>query len=121
MDDRMMSRRPPIVARSRRSFLRRACQTAAAVPVSLLAACAGRTRQTDQPARVSLRAGSASRDVTPPAWVPYLTSSGNGTSAAFKGVHDPLLARALVLDDGNAAAAIVAVDSIGFDNALLGP
>jgi hypothetical protein len=68
-----------------------------------------------------LRAGAAKRRVTPPFWVPYLTSSGQGTSAPFRGLHDDLYARALVFDDGHQAAAILAVDSIGYDNAILGP
>jgi len=68
-----------------------------------------------------LNAGAARRTVTPPTWVPYLTSSGNGTCAPFEGVHDDLHARALVLDDGAQAVAVLAVDSIGYDNAILGP
>ena len=67
-----------------------------------------------------LSAGVAKRTVTPPTWVPYLTSSGNGTCAPFEGVHDDLHARALVLDDGAQAVAVLAVDSIGYDNAILG-
>lgn len=68
-----------------------------------------------------LTAGVAKRKVTPPTWVPYLTSSGNGTCAPFQGVHDDLHARALVLDDGQQAIALLAVDSIGYDNVVLGP
>ena len=68
-----------------------------------------------------LTAGTAKRCVTPPTWVPYLTSSGSGTCAPFQGVHDPLHARALVLEDGEQAIALLTVDSIGYDNAILGP
>ncbi len=68
-----------------------------------------------------LAVGAAKRQVTPPLWVPYLTSSGNGTHAPFQSVHDDLFARALVLDDGRDAIAVLAVDSIGYDNAVLGP
>ncbi len=68
-----------------------------------------------------LMAGAVKRCVTPPTWVPYLTSSGNGTCEPFKGVHDDLHARALVLDDGCRSVAVLAVDSIGYDNAILGP
>ncbi len=67
-----------------------------------------------------LIAGAAKRRVTPPVWVPYLTSSGNGTCGPFGGVHDDLYARALVLDDGGGAIAVLAVDSVGYDNAILG-
>lgn len=69
----------------------------------------------------SLEAGTAKRKVTPPVWVPYLTSSGNGTNAPFSGVHDDLYARAVVFDNGQNALAVLAVDSIGYDNAVLGP
>ncbi|MFA6562715.1 MAG: hypothetical protein WCV00_12465 [Verrucomicrobiia bacterium] len=68
-----------------------------------------------------LTVGAARHRITPPLWVPYLTSSGNGTHAPFQGVHDDLFARALVLDDGHDAIAVLAVDFIGYDNALLGP
>jgi hypothetical protein len=67
-----------------------------------------------------LAVGAAKRRVTPPLWVPYLTSSGNGTHAPFQGIHDDLFARALVFDDGRDAIAVLAVDSIGYDNTLLG-
>lgn len=66
-------------------------------------------------------AGAAKRCVTPPTWVPYLTSSGNGACEPFEGVHDELYARALVLDDGRCSIAVLSVDSIGYDNAILGP
>ena len=68
-----------------------------------------------------LKAGAAKRCVTPPTWVPYLTSSGNGTCEPFDGVHDDLYARALVLDDGHRSIAVLSVDAIGYDNAILGP
>lgn len=68
-----------------------------------------------------LTAGAARRRITPPLSVPYLTSSGKGTYAPFDAVRDDLSARALVLDDGGAALAVLAVDSIGYDNCILGP
>ena len=67
-----------------------------------------------------LKAGVSKKVVTPPTWVPYLTSSGNGTCAPFEGVHDELYARALVLDDGSKAICVLAVDAIGYDNSILG-
>jgi neutral ceramidase len=67
-----------------------------------------------------LQAGAAKRKVTPPLWVPYLTSSGNGTNAPFASVHDDLYARAIVFEMGESALAVLAVDSIGYDNAILG-
>lgn len=68
-----------------------------------------------------LKAGAAKRKVTPPVWVPYLTSSGNGTNAPFAGMHDDLYARVVVYDNGRDAVAMLAVDSLGYDNAILGP
>jgi putative membrane-bound dehydrogenase-like protein len=73
------------------------------------------------PPVLKLKAGVARSRITPPLEVPYLTSSGAGTNARFRAVHDDLWARALVLDDGRQALAILAVDSIGYDNAVLGP
>jgi hypothetical protein len=67
-----------------------------------------------------LLAGAGKRRVTPPLSVPYLTSSANGTNAPFKSVHDDLYARALVLDDGRQSMAVLSVDSIGYDNSILG-
>src|SRR5215212_9501915 len=68
-----------------------------------------------------LQAGASKRRVTPPLAIPFLTSSGNGTNAPFQGVHDDLFARALVIHDGKQAIAVLAVDAIGYDNAVLGP
>jgi neutral ceramidase len=70
--------------------------------------------------QVMLKAGVSKQIVTPPTWVPYLTSSGNGTCAPFEGVHDDLYARALVLDDGDRAICVLAVDAIGYENSILG-
>ena len=56
-----------------------------------------------------LRAGAAKVDITPPEGVSLDGSiSKNGP---FVGVHDPLHARALVLDDGSTRIAIVIVDA----------
>jgi neutral ceramidase len=68
----------------------------------------------------NLKSGVAKRLVTPPHWIPYITSSGKGTNAAFKDVHCNLFAKALVLDDGRTPIAMLAVDSIGYDNLILG-
>lgn len=70
--------------------------------------------------RPTLKAGAARRRITPPISIPYLTSSGNGTHAPFQGVHCDLFARALVLDDGKKPMAVLSVDSIGYDNTILG-
>lgn len=82
-----------------------------------LAIAGGEGQATEPP---GLKAGFARREVTPPLWVPYLTSSGAGSNAPFEDVHDPLYARAMVLDDGRLPLAVLAVDSIGYDDAVLG-
>lgn len=62
----------------------------------------------------NLQVGLASADVTPPlhddrpVWM-----AGYGQGRRATGVHDPLMARALVLSDGERRIAIVGVDSIG--------
>ncbi len=55
-----------------------------------------------------MKAGVAEVDVTPPVGCWIL-----GPVAQSTGVHDPLLARALVLDDGKCKVAIVGIDLIG--------
>lgn len=103
---------------TRRKFIHTCTAGAGLLSAGVLAGCSAKqVTAGDSP----LRVGVAKREVTPPVWVPYLTSSGAGTCAPFGGVHDPLLARALVLDDGRQALVLLAVDAIGYDNAVLGP
>ncbi len=59
-----------------------------------------------------MKAGVAELDITPPVgcvMVPFSPSTG---------VHDPLMARALVLDDGATRVAIVSMDHVCFTHAL---
>ncbi len=65
-----------------------------------------------------MRVGSAKIDITPPLNIPYLAYLPR--QGKFKGVHDPLYARALVLDDYKTKIAIISADSIGYNNELLG-
>jgi neutral ceramidase len=65
-------------------------------------------------------AGTACVDITPPLTVPHLGYCRQ-RHAFFTGVHDPLQARALVVDDGATRVAIISADSIGFSRRILGP
>ena len=66
-----------------------------------------------------LRAGTARVDITPPLTIPYLGYEPR--HAFFRGVHDPLYARALAVDDGQTQVVLIAADSIGYSNDILGP
>ncbi len=59
-----------------------------------------------------LRAGAAKANITP--YVGMLLSGFGGRRQGNEGIHDDLHARAVVLDDGDTAVAIVSCDLIGF-------
>ena len=65
------------------------------------------------------QAGTAKVDITPPLTIPYLGYEPRHDF--FRGVHDPLYARALAVDDGEAQTVLIAADSIGYSNHILGP
>lgn len=67
--------------------------------------------------RDSLRAGAAAVDVTPVEFPLNMPGGFNANMAT--GVHDPLFARALVLDDGSTTLAMVVVDSLGVAPAVI--
>jgi neutral ceramidase len=62
----------------------------------------------------SIALGAASADITP---LPGLHISGGLAPVVSLGTRDPLLARALVLDDGTTRVALVALDIIGIERA----
>ena len=64
----------------------------------------------------TLLAGAATADITPP---PGGLMDGYGARRTpSQGVHDPLFARALVLDDGEKACAIVGCDLLGMHSSI---
>jgi neutral ceramidase len=65
-----------------------------------------------------LRAGAAKVDITPAADASLQMSGYASRTAGFKGVHDDLSARAIVVDDGATQAAIVSCEVIGLSNAF---
>jgi hypothetical protein len=73
-----------------------------AVILLLLSACAA----------AALRAGAARVDITPAADAALAMSGYGGRTQGFKGIHDPIYVRAIVVDDGTTLAAIVAWELI---------
>jgi neutral ceramidase len=63
-----------------------------------------------------LRDGAASVDITPPVGTPM---AGYYAERLSKGVHDPLRAKAIVLEHGGKKAALVALDLISTPLALV--
>jgi hypothetical protein len=70
------------------------------------------------PGKGDLRAGAAKVDVTPEAGAALSMSGYASRTQGFKGIHDRLNVRALVLDDGDTQAAIVSCEVIGLSNPL---
>lgn len=64
-----------------------------------------------------LKAGIASVDITPPVGVDMTGFAGRPSGAV--GIHDPLYAKALVLDDGSTKLAVVTTDLLSLDFELV--
>ncbi len=76
----------------------------------VLSVCLG-ARAVPAEEKPPLRAGAAAVDITPQE---FPVNMPGGFSANFaEGAHDPLFARALVLDDGATTLALVVVDNLG--------
>ncbi len=61
------------------------------------------------PVSAALRVGTAFIDITPPIGAPM---AGYYTPRAMTGVHDPLLAKVLIADDGTTGVALISCDLI---------
>ena len=66
----------------------------------------------------SLRAGAARVDITPAPDAALQMSGYAGRTEGFKGIHDDLNVRAIVVDDGTSQAALISCEVIGLSNAL---
>jgi neutral/alkaline ceramidase-like enzyme len=66
----------------------------------------------------TLRAGAAKVDITPAPDAALPMSGYGGRTEGFKGIHDDLNVRAIVLDDGASQAALVGCEVIGVSHTL---
>ncbi len=66
----------------------------------------------------ALRAGAARIDITPAPEAALPMSGYSGRKEGFKGIHDDLSVRAIVVDDGTTQAALIACEVIGISSDL---
>ena len=64
--------------------------------------------------------GAERVDITPPLTIPYLGYRRVGRHQYFQGIHDPLYAKAVVIDDGEQRIALLTADSIGWARSIMG-
>lgn len=69
-------------------------------------------------AQKKLLAGVGKSDITPPIGTP-LAGYGARKGAPSTGVHDPVEARALIIDNGEVKIALVGVDHLGYDHMMV--
>jgi neutral ceramidase len=81
------------------------------------ALCVGGARVTE---RGTLRAGAAKVDITPAADAALPMAGYASRTQGFKGIHDAIFVRAIVLDDGATQAALVAWESLFVPDAVWG-
>jgi hypothetical protein len=80
-----------------------------AVCVVLLFPAAGAAQATP----AALRVGAAKVDITPTQDAPLPLSGYGGRTEPFKGIHDDLNVRAIVIDDGTSQGALIGCEVIG--------
>jgi neutral/alkaline ceramidase-like enzyme len=66
----------------------------------------------------NLRVGAARVEITPPADAALPMSGYDNRKGGFRGIHDPIYVRAIVLSDGSSEAAILAWELIGMPNGV---
>lgn len=66
----------------------------------------------------TLRVGAARVDITPPANAALPMSGYESRKEGYRGIHDPIYVRAVVLGDGSSQAAILAWELIGMPNGV---
>lgn len=67
-----------------------------------------------EPMGATVRVGFAEADITPNVEAKPVFMAGFGHNRKAVGVHDPLMARAVVLSDGERKVALAAIDVVGF-------
>jgi hypothetical protein len=86
------------------------------LPVALALVCG--LAVVDGQSRGRFRVGAARVDITPAADAALPMAGYAGRKEGFRGIHDPLYVRAIVLDDGTTQAALVAWDLLFVPNAV---
>src|SRR5215510_14366859 len=86
-------------------------QRAGLIVAFLLIAC-GLTAFARGTARGTLRVGAARVDITPAPDAALPMAGYGGRTEGFRGIHDNVYVRAIVLDDGTTQAALVAWESL---------
>ena len=66
----------------------------------------------------TLRAGAARVDITPPPDAALPMGGYGGRTQGFRGIHDNIYVRAIVIDDGDTLAALVAWESLFVPDAV---
>lgn len=69
-------------------------------------------------ATTELRAGAGIGDITPPVGTPS-AGYGDRLGQGMTGIHDPLLATAVAIDNGTKRIVVVGVDHLGYDAGMV--
>jgi hypothetical protein len=100
------------------SVVRQGVSNARRAVLVLIAAAVVASGPAAAKAQAKLSAGAGKADITPPVGTP-LAGYGDRMGRPSTGVHDPVEARALVIDNGIEKVAFVAVDHLGYDHGMV--